>query len=172
VAPQQWLGLDVERNWHGLRSYVVQEMQKSPGESAKSMHGWAWQAGKRGLISTKRGQLRVRTSDYQSNHRREVFYPRDTPKQRWFALSSAEIILALFTLLPHGLDETRVGNFSIFRDHGDRLVENVPVHQVAAATRRCWTRAMSTSIRPWLGSAGAQAGSRHAPVWSPPCCHS
>src|SRR5215475_14935296 len=36
---------------------------------------------------------------------------------------------ALFTLLPHGLDKTGVGNFSIFRDHGDRLLENVPVHE-------------------------------------------
>jgi hypothetical protein len=36
---------------------------------------------------------------------------------------------ALFTLLPHGLDKTGVGNFSISRDHGDRFMENVPIYE-------------------------------------------
>ena len=31
--------------------------------------------------------------------------------------------------LANGVDETGVGNFSIFRDHGDRLVENVSINR-------------------------------------------
>jgi uncharacterized protein YecE (DUF72 family) len=37
------------------------------------------------LMSMTRGQLRIGTSGYQYNHWREVFYPRDIPKKRWFA---------------------------------------------------------------------------------------
>jgi uncharacterized protein YecE (DUF72 family) len=36
-------------------------------------------------MSTQRGQLRIGTSGYQYDHWQGVFYPRDIPKQRWFA---------------------------------------------------------------------------------------
>jgi len=36
-------------------------------------------------MSTKRGRLRIGTSGYQYEHWRRVFYPKELPKQRWFA---------------------------------------------------------------------------------------
>lgn len=36
-------------------------------------------------MSTKAGELRIGTSGYQYNHWKDAFYPREIPKQRWFA---------------------------------------------------------------------------------------
>jgi uncharacterized protein YecE (DUF72 family) len=89
-----------------------------------------------GLMSTRRGKLRVGTSGYQYSHWRGVFYPDDLPKSRWFeyyarAFDTVEINFTFYRLpAPHVFDAWREAapsghlyalKFSRYATHRKRL---------------------------------------------------